>query len=448
MPKQLIFRNNPFYKLLYYYSKFFHRIYYRKFTVTGIENIPRNAPVLFAPNHQNALMDALAVLFASKQTVGFLARADIFKKPSIAKILNFLKIMPVFRIRDGYETLENNKEVFQNTINVLKANIPICILPEGNHLGEKRLRPLKKGIARIAFQAEMEENFKLNLQIIPVGIDYSNYFNAGSDLHVHFGKPILIKDYQILLSENQPKALNSLIAKLSDGIKNLMIHIPENHYDTIMQACDMFEPNVWNKLNLKRHSYNKLVIKQYIAQKSEEQLAQNPSILDELSDKMKGYNQKLKEHKIIDKLFQCKRFSYLALLFETLLTLILLPLHIVGMITFYLPYKVPVVIAQKAKDPIFRGSIRFGIALLLFPLYFLLLVSAILIFKPFGGFEVLAIVLLPFIGYFTFYNYKHMIKLMGKIQLFRIRMHNPQEFNLLTKMRNEIIQTIDNITKH
>jgi 1-acyl-sn-glycerol-3-phosphate acyltransferase len=106
----------------------------------GLEKIPADTPVLFAPNHQNALMDALAVLFAARKPVGFLARADIFKKPAIAKTLNLLKILPIYRIRDGVELLGRNQEVFDNTIEVLNSNTPICILPEGNHEGKKQLR--------------------------------------------------------------------------------------------------------------------------------------------------------------------------------------------------------------------------------------------------------------------------------------------------------------------
>lgn len=416
--------------------------------MAGLENIPKDTPILFAPNHQNALMDALAVLFAANKTVGFLARADIFKKPRVAKILNFIKIMPVYRIRDGYENLENNKEVFQNTVDVLKANIPICILPEGNHLGEKRLRPLKKGIGRIAFQAENEESFKLGLQVIPVGIDYSNYYNAGTDLLVQFGKPILIKDYEQAWTENRVKALNAFINHLSEEMKALMIHIPELHYNTIMQACSMFEPNVWNTLNLKRHLYNKLVIKQYIVQKSQEVLKENVSIFDQLSTMMNAYNEKLHSYKLVDKLMQYKHVKILPLLIETLVTILLLPIHLIGMVSFYLPYKLAFIAAKNIKDPIFKGSIRFGVALLLYPIYYIILLAILYWLTPLYEYGILVAIILPFVGYFTFYNYKNMIKLRGKIRLFLLKTRNKKAYTILKEERNEIIQIIETITKH
>ena len=52
----------------------------------GVENINPDDHLIFAPNHQNALMDALAVLFTHKGQPVFLARADIFKKKAIASV--------------------------------------------------------------------------------------------------------------------------------------------------------------------------------------------------------------------------------------------------------------------------------------------------------------------------------------------------------------------------
>ena len=57
-------------------------------------------------------MDALAVLFTHNGQPVFLARADIFKKKMIAAILYFLKILPVYRIRDGFSSLKANDEIF------------------------------------------------------------------------------------------------------------------------------------------------------------------------------------------------------------------------------------------------------------------------------------------------------------------------------------------------
>ena len=109
---------------------FWHnKIYYRKVIVIGRENINPDDHLIYAPNHQNALMDALAVLFTHKCQPVFLARADIFKRRIIASILYFMKILPVYRIRDGFSSLKSNDEIFHKTIDVIKNKNGLVILP-------------------------------------------------------------------------------------------------------------------------------------------------------------------------------------------------------------------------------------------------------------------------------------------------------------------------------
>ena len=64
--------------------------------------------------------------------------------------------MPVYRIQDGVDSLKNNETIFQQCVRILSSKNTLILLPEGNHSGYWRLRPLKKGLARIAFQAQKE----------------------------------------------------------------------------------------------------------------------------------------------------------------------------------------------------------------------------------------------------------------------------------------------------
>ncbi|HQP80729.1 MAG TPA: 1-acyl-sn-glycerol-3-phosphate acyltransferase, partial [Paludibacteraceae bacterium] len=95
-----------FYTLLRSYSDSCFPLAYHKVEYAGLERIPTDGAVIFAPNHTNALMDALSVSKVSKPPIVYVARADIFRKPLIAKFLNLLKIMPIVRIRDGVSNLK------------------------------------------------------------------------------------------------------------------------------------------------------------------------------------------------------------------------------------------------------------------------------------------------------------------------------------------------------
>ena len=79
------------YAFLRHYVDFSLRVSYRKINYNGLENIPQDGAVIFAPNHTNALMDALVILALDTRPKVFVARADIFKNPTLAKIFTFLK---------------------------------------------------------------------------------------------------------------------------------------------------------------------------------------------------------------------------------------------------------------------------------------------------------------------------------------------------------------------
>lgn len=145
------------YEILRIFVEFFFRAFYRKVEVRNKELVPENAPVILAPNHQNALMDALALIMTLHGQIVFLARADIFRKRILAKFLHFINIMPVYRIRDGAENLSQNDEIFDATQVILKDRQRLCLMPEGNHGDKRKLRPLVKGIFRIAFMAQKEK---------------------------------------------------------------------------------------------------------------------------------------------------------------------------------------------------------------------------------------------------------------------------------------------------
>lgn len=442
MRKKTNFRGPVFYKFLYAYVSVFHRLFYRKVTVIGFEKIPANTPVIFAPNHQNALMDALAVLFAARRPVVFMARADIFKKPLIAKILNVLKILPIYRIRDGYAELGRNQEVFDATVDVLNSNTPICILPEGNHEGRKRLRPLKKGIFRMAFQAEQSRQFKLNLQIVPVGIDYSDYYHAGADLVVVIGSPIPVAQYAAQYVENEQKTINTLVGVLAENISNLMIDIPDENYELIYQLSEMYEPVVWDTHNEKRHPYNRLTIRQYIVQKFAALFTRNPLKADELRQAIAHYSTKVNAAGFSDKLLRHNAPKFLWLLIDSGVSILLLPLYVYGLLLNYIPYKLPLYQASKAKDPNFRTSIQFAISLLIFPVYYIIPIALFCYFSAYALWEIIFAISLPVSGLFAFYHHKHIKWLWGRVRIFWFKQMHRSRYNELMLFRKQVIEQI------
>ncbi|MCQ2184492.1 MAG: 1-acyl-sn-glycerol-3-phosphate acyltransferase [Bacteroidales bacterium] len=200
---------------------------FRSLKIAGKENIPTDGAVIFAPNHTNTLMDALVMLQARKGPTAFGARADTFKNPTVAKLLTFFKILPISRVRDGRAALESNHAVFDEIVDCLAHDIPFCLFVEGKHRPMHSLQPIKKGVYHVGKLAE--ERLRKPVYIVPVGIDYSDYFHYMCDVKMSYGEPIRVSEYL----DDWP-ALSQL---LHDRIASLITYFPDDeHYETNWKA--------------------------------------------------------------------------------------------------------------------------------------------------------------------------------------------------------------------
>jgi 1-acyl-sn-glycerol-3-phosphate acyltransferase len=208
------------------------RLYFQKLCVTGRENIPGTGRIIFTANHQNALLDALAIIFTNKYQTVYLARADLFRNPFMARIMRFLKIMPVYRLRDGKDTMGENEDTFDTAASLLASGGCIGIMPEGNHHGHKRLRTLKKGFGRIALRAEELNMTSEGIKIVPVGLNFSDISGFRGELVVNYGKPIEVAEYLELYRQSPQRGINALREHLAVSLGSLILNVKdeENYY--------------------------------------------------------------------------------------------------------------------------------------------------------------------------------------------------------------------------
>ncbi|MDD4646133.1 MAG: 1-acyl-sn-glycerol-3-phosphate acyltransferase, partial [Bacteroidales bacterium] len=344
----------------------FRRVFYRRVEVRGREKFKVNDPILFAPNHQNALMDALVFVSTLKQQPIFLARADIFTKKFIVRILNFLKMMPEYRIRDGYENLQKNQEVFNRCTEILSTGHSLCMFPEGNHNDKRFFRPLKKGLARIAFEVEDQCDFKLGLKIIATGIDYSSYDNVRGRLTVSYADPITITDLKDLYREDPQKALKELNNRIRTHIEPHMIEIPwEDIYDMTMDLRVIYGKR-FRKLNnlpgrtlLNKFDGDKQLIR-LIGEKRETQ----PEEIAQLNSEVAEYRELLKKHDLRYHIPERGPYSLMRLITNTLLLALGFPLHLYSLINNYHLFRIPGWMSRTLfKDPQFRATGAFVITM-------------------------------------------------------------------------------------
>ncbi len=209
-------------------------LYFKPFGVNGVENVPREKPIIFAVNHQNAFLDALIVTCSTQRNPFYLARGDFFKKKWAKFLMGIIQMMPIYRIRDGLANVKKNEAVIDTCVDLLSENASLLIFPEGSHACKYYIRSFQKGIARIAFATESANDFKLGLSIIPSGIQYEDYSSACNKVLITYGKPVYIADYQQLYESDQNEAIRKLCTDLEEKLKALVVDIrPASEYDDI-----------------------------------------------------------------------------------------------------------------------------------------------------------------------------------------------------------------------
>ena len=365
---------DPMYALLRHYVDLVLRLSYRNIKYVGRERLPKDGAIIFAPNHTNALMDAMVILALDRRPKVFVARADIFRNPRIAKILTFCRIMPIMRMRDGIDEVRKNNETIERAVDVLRDKVPFCIFPEGTHQAKYSSLPLSKGIFRIAFQAQ-ERMPDMPLYIVPVGLRYGNFFRFRSTARVQVGEPINVGEFVKQNSDLTPaEQMNTLKDLLDERMKQSIFYIPnDENYDAVYEICAAVvskqtrdfkaDPELRKLRGLDAHfeANNKTV--KHLGQIKEN----DPELHKELMA-LGNRASELRRSRRISLSSVSVKFNVFSRIKRIVLFLLLVPYAIPAAVLTLPMTIICQLLFKKLKDYAFRNSVRYVINLVMWPL--------------------------------------------------------------------------------
>jgi 1-acyl-sn-glycerol-3-phosphate acyltransferase len=175
-----------------HYTDLITRSCFRSIRIEGRERIPAEGAVILAPNHCATLLDPMLQLLLrpDKAPIAFGARSDIFANPRTAKILRWLRIVPIARERNGLNEVAKNFEVFDEIVDCLDHDVPFCMYAEGTHRAERGMLPVKKGLFRVAKMAS--DHLGKPVYIFPIGTCYEDFFRGQTRVRMRVGEPMEI----------------------------------------------------------------------------------------------------------------------------------------------------------------------------------------------------------------------------------------------------------------
>ena len=362
--------NDKLYNFLHGFVNFAIKTSFRDIKYIGTERIPKDSAVIFAPNHTGTLMDALVILAMDNKPKVFIARADIFKNPKLAKLLAFLKMMPIMRMRDGMDEVKKNNRTIEIAADVLKDKVPLCMYPEGTHQAKYSMLPLSKGIFRIALQAKELLGDK-PLYIVPTGIRYGNFYRFRSSVRVQFGNPINVGEFIAEhIDRTAPEQINLMRELLTVRMRENIHYIPnDEEYDAKKEICAAMYSEQCKRS--KKNEVNPLVdLNKKTAEEIETLKQSKPEIAERLIA-LGNEAVKMRKRKQISLKSIAKPRGVLTQAARALLLLVTLPYTLFAMVSTLPVTALYRALEGKFKDKAFLNSVRCVIKLLLWPLLFI-----------------------------------------------------------------------------
>ena len=421
-----------FYFFIKFGMRFAFRVYFKKIYLSNTHNIPRKAPIVMPVNHPTAFTEPVIIGTFLRRAVHFILKGNVFSTPITRWILNDIKTIPIFRLRDGggFASLRQNTETMELVNQKLNNGEIILILAEGLRKNEKRLRPIQKGAARMVFKY-YDTYKKDDLAILNVGVNYTNATAFRSEIMVDFGPPLWLKDYLELYQEHDRKALNKLTKDIKNGLLERVIHIENAADDELVnRLLDLNRSNRDAPIFPLRLNNDQPLREALEISRKINQMEAGPKGV--LRQKVHAYDQDLKQLNLDD--FAIANPGYGKLLNLLWLILGALPAWM-GYLTNCLPVLISENLAfKKADGPESLASLRPALGMVIYFVYFvLLLIPCAILGNPWLW---LALFLMPLAGYF-FIIWKEFGDKWKEARKFR-SLKDPQQTELKHK-RKEIL---------
>lgn len=183
-------------------------------TVTGLEKIPTDRPVLFTPNHQSYADIPLLLHVLKDHNIGFLMRKSLNKFFAIEQISRIIKCVPI-----DQDNPRDSMRGLQKTAEQIKNGLSMVVFPEG-----------KRGFSNtpdVFFNGAFKIVQKTGVTVVPVYLrnvfkilEGNDFIITPTDVSVTFLDPIETKE----MSREEVQLLH-------DKVHNLLLEESRKYTD-------------------------------------------------------------------------------------------------------------------------------------------------------------------------------------------------------------------------
>jgi 1-acyl-sn-glycerol-3-phosphate acyltransferase len=344
------------YNIILEWARLFLRLYFRRTIVHGQEHIPGKGPLIVASNHPSAFMEASIVATLMGRQLHFLVRGDVFH-PKFRWLFKWTNQIPIYRQKDGISNLRKNASSFDLTYQKLAEGNAVIIFPEAKTVLEKKMRPMQRGTAHLAFGTLPLLKEGQELMIQPVGVNFTNPRLPGTEVVVRYGKPFKT----IPGTREDRDAIETFTQQLSDAMQPLIIEVQDERNEPLYDVL----ASVYLKSGAKAKD-------SMAVHKQLQQLAQTINNREDLEiiTRLEKYVRELKKFKVHEAIY----FPTVIVAAKLVLVFQLILKSIWWIAGGWIWRTVRQFLFSKLRTDTFQGPTSVGAAMVLYPLISLILV--------------------------------------------------------------------------
>jgi len=355
-------------------------IYFREIEIAGEVPRPDTGGRLFAGNHVNGLVDPILVLTQAPCAISPIAKSTLWKIPGLAWVLDAAHAVPIKRKRDDpNKSVKENDEVFERIAAHLGGGGNILIFPEGTSHNEPHLIALRSGAGRMLAQSRANGAKGLTVQAVALEFDERDIFRSRA--LVLFG-PVRDIDEIASATSDVDSATKAITTVIRDDLSELLVEAATwEQRIALVRAAEMFANDAHDR---------SLAHLNQLGRRIEEARrvlgASDPETVSAIEKRVGDYWAALEDAGASDDLVA--RFARRARALEAgeavgeepkvassrvawgALRVVTLPLAVIGMVLWYLPYQVPRAVTRRlGDDPDVSSTYKLGVGLLVHPLW-------------------------------------------------------------------------------
>ncbi len=333
------------------------RIYFREIEVCGAVPEKDTKGRIFGANHVNGLVDPVLVLTHAPCEASPIAKATLFKIPGLNVLLSAAGAVPIVRRRDNPDkSASDNDEVFARIAVHLHEGGNILIFPEGTSHSEPHLVSLRSGAGRmlaaakalgatgtsfqsVALEFEDRETFRSRALVLYGPVRDVDARGLEGDALAQDVTKTFAQDLSELLVEGRTWDERRLIARVTE------LYVNDTNDKSLAR---------WNDVGRRAERASKL-------------LTEEPGVVAALRAKIDAYFTHLEETGLTDDVVSGHANAGAR---RTALLLLILPLALLGMLLYVVPYQLPRLVVRRSNpDRDVVSTYKLGVGLLAFPLW-------------------------------------------------------------------------------